>query len=256
MDTARRELLKDYDKKRTFLSLKEYIQKADRVANNIYENLDWEKYGNKAKLDEIKVNLLKKLSSKIGGEELLAYAFTELLPSDNGKINVKVFDLLLENAGREYIESIPAIYDKYASIGPFQMTSYALYDIPGEEKRGASKVAPYVKDLDFPSNVIKLRGDDNFEAAYLFAVDNISFILRKLDKSQVNKFKDLYDYSGDDLVQYIATAHHAPANARVAFKRFIDKGCKKGEFYKSCNKALTLYALKTKNNYKAINEKE
>ena len=68
----------------------------------------------------------------------------------------------------------------------------------------------------------------------------------------------------DDIVEYIATAHHRPSSARRAFNRWVNNDLKTA-YRQSCDKRIVAYAQKTgfnlsalmqQNNYLASPQKE
>jgi hypothetical protein len=61
---------------------------------------------------------------------------TELFPSMD-KMNKDVLDFLLRHGGEELVYHLPAVNDDYASFGPYQFTSFAVYNAEGQ-KKGAS----------------------------------------------------------------------------------------------------------------------
>lgn len=251
-EKTRDNLFEEYNKKRTGMDLEMYKNEATSSVENVYNNLNWEKAGKKFKLNENKIDLLKEFAKEIKGSEILAYSLTELMPSDTGEINVKILDLLLKNAGREFVESIPAVYDHYTSFGPFQFTHYSIFN-DGKKREGASKLAEFLNIDNFPSSVTNIRGNQNFEAAYLFAIYNLILLIKSLSSANIEKIKKYWNKNEDDLIQYIATAHNKPADARKAARRWIDNDLK-SDYSISCKKIPLLYAKKTKSNYKAIKE--
>ena len=69
---------------------------------------------------------------------------------------------------------------------------------------------------------MQLKGNDHHKAAYLFAVYNLAALVNKLPEELCEEFTNVYaDRITPDLVlQYIAAAHHLPANARKAFESY------------------------------------
>ena len=156
-------------------------------------------------------------------------------------------DFLLQYAGVEYIEDIPAMYDAKTSFGPYQFTEFALFDC-GNQKRGASIANQAVTSgQKIPGSVIKLRGDDHYKAAYLFAVHNICLMVKKLNKKELQTLKNVWGNNRDDLFVFCATAHHLPGDAIKAARKWLDNKAK-ASFETSCNKRILPYAQKTRQN--------
>lgn len=226
-------------------TLEDFLAKTDGIIDDVNRSLDW--VGLRAAAGETKMRhlkdtdiiLIKKLSEKVTGTMLLGYSITELMPAlrDSEK-NVAVYRFLLENAGPGFLGAIPAVYDVYGSAGLFQFTSFALYDLGGDQRRGASMInqlLPKEKRIDGSVSKV-LSPEDQIKAAQLFAVYNIAYFiedLRARSKSSVadKRIETLTrqlnsDVMGVALLQYIASAHHLPRDARTAFKKWLDKDLK------------------------------
>lgn len=254
--TASEMVVSQYPLQPTQLTFRQYKKIADEQANLLQRSIDWESIGrlkmvNQGQVNERKLELLKKISSKIGGRELLAYALTELMPGDDGEFNKNFLHFLLRNGGREYVEGIPAVYDEKTSFGPFQFTEYALYDANGE-KRGASIINQALPaEHKVPGSVIKLRGDDHFKAAWLNAVENLASLIRGLDEKQLKSLEDRLPFISTEIVQYIAVSHHAPSHARRWAGQWLKEDAGK-DFQSFCERNCRVYAHKTAKNYAAI----
>lgn len=217
-------------------------------------SLDWDRLGTEAGI-LTHIGLMQKLDAHISGRTLTAYALTELFPSDNGSLNVSLFDVLLRSAGANFVTRIPALYDEYLSFGPFQFTQYALFDTPSE-KRGASQVSGFLKGRHIPGSVTKLVSlEQHADAAYLFALQGI---LRLIQAAQGNAevLKSMKKVGPIALAQYIATAHHAPAPAKTAFLEWIKQGAegKHSTHFRdnAVGARLKAYTLKTNANFMAL----
>lgn len=253
-----RELLAGYSHRdRRTMSIRDYQAVAGREARAVHTWLAWEQIGRmyfrkKKSVNTRKLRLLKNIASRIGGRELIAYALTELMPGRNdGVFNRDFLDFLLRYGGRAYVERIPAMYDRYTSFGPYQFTQYALYDA-GNQRRGASQVNQALPvQHRLPGSVIKLRGNEHFKAAYLFAVYNLAMLIRRLNIKQLAVLERVQRTSDDDLTEFIATAHHAPSLAYKAGMRWLDNKAKL-PFRRSGSGRIIQYAGKTFVNYQAL----
>jgi len=250
-EEARWQLIEEYSQARTPVTLKAYQTNIDQIANRTYQSINWQRMCRERGMKTRNCQTLQKIAKTIGGRELLAYGLTELMPAAEGRLNVLVLDLLLQNAGREYVESLPAIYDSYTSFGLYQFTQYAIFETP-TEIRGASIVSTYLPVVEqIPGSVSKLRGDDHHKAAYLFAVRNLMRMIHRLNDRQLSTLESGWAHSDDEITQYIAVAHHSPSNALLAAKRWLDNGMKY-DFSVSVSSRYLAYAKKTKVNYEAL----
>lgn len=232
------------------------------IANSIRvidKNLDRKKLGEHFKFTEKENEILEDLTKLISSENLLAYAMTELMPSiEDGKFNKDVFSFLLENAGKNYILSIPALHDKYLSFGPYQFTSFAVRS--DEEAKGGASVINEFLDFEYqiPGSVSKLVGDDHHKASYLFSIYNLARALRQGESELFDKFlKNKNEKEKKEIISiYIATAHHLPANSRTAFIKWLRRDNSNVKDYINIlnknNRALAEYAIKTSNNLSAL----
>jgi len=238
----------------TRISLDDYMKQASSSIQQVRDNLDWDivqervPLGNQA---DRKLNILKSITDQIDAKTLTAYALTELMPSEKAQTNISVLDFLLRNAGREYVELIPAMYDKFTSFGPYQWTQYAVFDANGET-RGASRVNRAIpKELRIPGSVIYLKGNDHHKAAFLNAVANLGDMIAGLNDSQLKVLERVHKTRNKDITEFIAGAHHSPANARKIAKRWLDNDAKL-EYLASCHRRHIAYARKTYQNWEAL----
>jgi hypothetical protein len=234
----------------------EYVELADRAADQMCRAIDWDAVAERKRFDRLsysteRAKLVRQIGCSLGGRELVAYGLTELMPSTDGRFNVQLLDFLVRNAGREYLESIPAIYDPYTSFGPFQFTSFALYDI-GRDRRGASVINHTLPNRRrIPGSVARLRGDDHSKAAYLFAVSNLADLVAQLNDRELRTLQRVWPHHRVELVQYVATAHHLPAVAVKSARHWLDNRART-RFETSCPRSIRLYALKTRVNLAAL----
>lgn len=250
---ARDATLQKYRTNPRKMSLTDYLTFAEKVVNDAYNGISWDKAEEGYEFKKHQQGLLKKAMRTIRGKELVAYAITELFPTRNGTRNEKILEYMLREGGATFVESIPALYDPYCSFGLFQFTSLALH---GPKKRGASQMNQYLKpDQRIPGSMIYLDGEegDHFRAAYLFAAHNLAQLIRNLNPKQARSLDIFLDQTqrDDDLIQYIAVSHHNPARGLRGAKRWLDNGAR-ADFSVSVSGGLRGYALKTKNNYAAL----
>lgn len=254
LKACKQQTLENYRSHPHKTTLETYTTLATNIAQSNYKELDWEKVQKGYKLTEKETKILKRALKQIEGDELIAYLMTELFPSHNGTRNKDQLEELLRNAGRTYIESVPAMYDKYCSFGGFQFTSFAVNGVTTD---GASKMNQYLDyALQIPGSVSKLKGDDHLRAAHLFVAHNLALVIGQLNDPQQKSLENYLTQAekgskDDDLIQYAATAHHLPSGARKAAKKWLDNKAR-ADFSVSCSRHLKRYADKTKKNYRVL----
>jgi|GEM_PF-1004405 hypothetical protein len=177
--------------------------------------------------EESQTALLKALEKKISPTMLLAYSLTEIMPTTGAQceIGVQALNFLLQKAGSDFVDRIPALYDTMLSLGPYQFTSNALFEV-GHTRQGASVINGLAKSPQIPGSVIKLRGLQHHKAAYCFAVYNLAYAIDEMDADHCEKLlkPPLSDALDAKLVtEYVASAHHLPANARKSLISFTDQ---------------------------------
>lgn len=251
-ETFEKRVKKYFSGKPTTMTLDNYVGEADISIKEINNNIDWNKVGKLKGLSKSRLDLVKAISSSLNGRDLISYALTEIMPGkSHGKLNKGVFDFLLRNAGREYIELMPALYDKMTSFGPYQFTSYAVFDANGK-RDGASIINLALPNPNkIPGSVMYLTGNDHHKAAYLFAINNIASLVKQLNRSQEGTLYKKWHKNKDDIIKYIATAHHLPSVARKAAKRWLDNDVEY-DFVVSCSNAIRNYAEKTDSNWHSM----
>lgn len=253
IDTEYKKKVEEYlSNEPTRITLEEYIEEANRSVDFIKENIDWDKLSQIKKLNDKQRKLLESIVKSIDGKDLIAYSLTELMPSQtDGKKNMAVMDFLLRNAGREYVELIPALGDNLTSFGPFQFTSYSIYNSNGE-LRGASIVnLALPENKRIPDSVIKLKGNDHFKAAYLFATENIASLIKELNDKNLVLLESKIFNDKSNIIKYIASAHYKPVYARKSMKAWINNK-NSNEFLTNVHPQVRHYAKKTHVNWYAL----
>lgn len=257
VDGAYKERIQEYiNGVPTYMTLDDYVLEAEKSTDFINQNIDWNKIKKLKKLTDYETKLLKSISLSLDGKDLISYGLTELMPSQtDGKKNMAVADFILRNAGREYLELIPAMADKLTSFGFFQFTQYALYNHLGEI-RGASiinKALP--KDKRIADSVVELRKNDHFKAAYMLGINNVADLIKSLSRSQLGTLASSGINKKSEIVKYIATAHNKPKYAIISAKSWLDN---KGEynFFDTVHSQVESYARKTHVNWYSLHGKQ
>lgn len=237
-----------YPAKPTRMNMVEYLRFIDKEVGRAFVDTDWELVRNEYGLTATEGATLRRMMRFIGARELVAYSLTELMPSiSDGELNVEVLRFLLRYAGREYVELLPAVNDKYTSFGPYQFTHYALFD-NGEEARGASRANQTLKRGKISGSVIKLKGPSHHRAAWLFALDNLAGIVKNSNKRELAALGVLATKPAE-LVKVVACAHHAPTTCRRVASVWVAAGAK-GRFQMPGR--VSVYVRKTQHNYDAL----
>ncbi|MBN1386290.1 hypothetical protein JW968_04950 [Candidatus Woesearchaeota archaeon] len=231
------------------MTLESYLGECGKAMQEVRDNIDWNTVKSRKRLSDDQLDVLKEISAGLTEHDLLSYALTELMPGKDGNLNKAVIDFILRNAGREYLEMIPAMHDRYASFGLYQWTSFAVNAGTGD---GASSVNPALPSgMQIPGSVINLRGNDHHKAAYLFAISNLADMIRSLNRSELATLSGVWSSNKDDIVKYIATAHHMPSHARKAARYWLSNRAE-NDFTVSCRSSIREYSEKTAANYAAM----
>lgn len=168
-------------------------------------------YGELCKgMDGACVPLMQKIVESVNSREMLAFMLTEIMPTSDGKRNIEYVSFLLQNAGGDFIERIPALGDSLVSFGPFQLTHFPINEIHRLKVAGQH----------VPVNVGNVRGVAHVQTAYVFAMINIAKAVKDIQAPEI-----LTNHIGDireSITSFIATAHHQPSVAIRMFRVFAE----------------------------------
>lgn len=247
------------------MTLESLVSEADEVIQDTNAAVDWEALNMlnipSAKFQSLHdedVYLIKNIANRITGKMLIAYSMTELMPAlKDHEMNADMYAFLLKNAGPEFLGSIPALSDNYLSVGMFQFTSYAVYDYDGE-KRGASIINGLLpKEKRISGSVVRLlTREQQMRAAQLFAIENITRLVlgiragddKKLMNQRLQRLEKQASEMSVGFLQFIASAHHDPGEARQAFRSWIDDNFE-GSHAARANERVEGYIRKSHGNY-------
>lgn len=235
-------------------TLQGYVNRISGVLESVRNDLNWGRVAELKNLTASELELVRELVNSISSRDMIAYTLTELMPSEDGELNCEVLEFLTKNAGIEYLYKVPAMSDKFASFGPYQMTQYAWYDT-GKNARGGSQINKCLKKQKVPhGSVAKLKGDQHHKAAYLFMIDNIIRLINGLDAQQAKFLKNNWGREWENIIQFLGVAHHAPSAAPAVAKDWLKSQGQKSfaEFCVGKYGRLRPYAQKTAANYRAI----
>lgn len=249
------------DKKK--MSLKTFVGIADGKIASAKKSIDWTKVCKRYQrtkdlplLSQKKCTVLKSVVAELAGKDMVAYGMTELLPSAEGKLNVAYMDVLLRSAGAEFLYHVPALGDELASLGFYQFTMYALRK-DEDVTEGASIINSFVKNggEKIPDSVVYLDGHEHHTAAFYFAVHNLSRLVFSLSEKGVKNLSTKHKDYQDEVVIYVAAAHHAPGTAQKKTAAWVNGGMKSSLIGAYGKHRIGKYALKTKGNLLAIYDK-
>jgi hypothetical protein len=254
------------------MDLQQFIAIADERVDRGRKFLDWRKLCKRYGLNAEECKLLQAILANLNGKDLVAYGMTELLPSTNGSLNAQYLDVLLQNAGAEFLYHIPALGDGLASLGIYQFTYYALRK-DDKTVEGVSIVNSFVKEggEKLPGSVVLLTGHQHHTAAFYFAVHNLAGLIARLGKQEVETLAAIHLKKQDEMVIIIATAHHNPKHTGKTVNKWLKavyaaahpKKDKKGKVQPVEADLATMfpriadlpnYALKSHNNLVAVYE--
>ena len=232
------------------MSLNSHITQLNVDLNKVRRDVNWKGICDDFRLSDKQCFTYAKAIDTIDGEMLTAYSMTELMPYRNGEQSYAMMNMYMQEAGRNYLDSIPALGDHYLSMGRYQFTSYAVgYDMNGP--RSANKIASYSRNYNIPGSVSKISGIDSDRAAFYFSAYNILSLVRSLNGKQVSKFSSFCLDDKSQLTEYMATAHHNPVWAKKRAISWISNNCKK-PLISYQGERLKIYSIKTATNYRAI----
>lgn len=256
--------------KNEMLSLEQLTNRMDAGIQEVNQSLDWKNLNtlkftevNFTNLTESDVELVKRLSEKIDGTMLMAYVMTEIMPAlKDHKFNIELLEFLSQNAGSLFLICLAAMGDPYLSNGPFQFTSFAVYDVSTKDKRGASAINTLLpKEKRIGGSVLKLQTiDDHIKAGQLFAVYNLGAFISGVRRNQKGPkadqvidtlWKHLDTLDEDVILKYISAAHHLPGNARTALLKLVNNGFQK-DFLDFADSGIKTYAKKSAGGHAAL----
>ncbi len=211
------------------MDLKGFIAIADEKVAAGKKAIDWKALckSRAYRLNEEKCKLLQAIVKNLQGKDMIAYGMTELFPAVDGELNVRYLDVLLKSAGAQFLYHVPALGDRYASLGLYQFTFFALRE-DDEVVAGTNVVNTFVKDASqkIPGSVVSLTGNQHHTAAFYFAVHNIASAVSRTNKKQAETLTALHATHQDEMVILVACAHHAPGYTFPVFERWLDASAK------------------------------
>lgn len=238
-----------YTKDPRTMTLVQFVAEAEKQVALVKLNLNHQAACKDYALTEPECKTWKMLAQDVRGIDLVAYGLTELMPSAEGDLNVKILDIILRNAGSNYIFTIPALYDRMLSLGFYQFTSYAVNQ---NANAGASRMNKYLPaKVRIPGSVISLHNGEHHRAAYLFALDNFANLAKRTNEKEFAALKRALKQKPGDIVTFMAVAHHAPGLAIKCTRNWLGKGAR-GSLNAHLVGRLVPYGTKSDNNLRAL----
>lgn len=228
-------------------TLEKYKSKIDKELEILLDNFDYEefykKHNNPNEEDPSKSaghpekqRFLENYLSHLNSNMLASYGITELFPAEtNPTLNVVFLDKMLQNAGEEFLNKIPALFDPYLSFGFFQLTSKII------TPEGAPSLNTYLpNNLKIPASMKYYNtSEEHIRGAILVNIYNAEILANTLFKANEitnfnNNFEKLSSEAQEAFISgYASAAHHAPtqaANAVLKYQKNVNSG--KKEFKK------------------------
>ncbi len=94
------------------------------IIHDMHGQINWQNI--EQELSPSKTKILRMILGEMNFDSILAYGLTELFEERPGAVNLEAFKAIYNSAGIEYINLIPAQFDKYLSFGLWQFTSLAV----------------------------------------------------------------------------------------------------------------------------------
>ncbi|MDP2157271.1 MAG: hypothetical protein Q8K68_06145, partial [Nitrospirota bacterium] len=176
-------------------------------------------------------SMLAYLVRHITPDVQLAYIATEIMPSPER--GAALLSFLLENAGLEFIERIPALGDQLLSYGPFQLTPFVI----GEDASVTQLLKVIRKEHLVPDDLASFSSiEEHLRAGFLFATHNLIALMQ--DAIKGGRYAELVTLcesasagsSGGRstvFLEYLSAAHHRPVVAREVMQTWIAQNMNK-----------------------------
>lgn len=236
---------------KTKMNIKVFVKRADRLVRDSRKHLNYKAFCSRMKMSDQECDLLYDITDDLKGRDMVAYGMTELMPSMDGDKNITILNNVLQTAGIEFINSVPAFGDPLMSCGMYQFTSFAVRK-DETHIEGASIVNEFMAPgSKIPGSVVMLSSDDQHRAAFLFTTFNVARWIKRMNQPQMKMLKHLMPKHQSELIEYIAVSHHMPARTITYANTWLDhKG--KDDFLSFLPPHLKMYGTKTRKNYQAL----
>lgn len=219
------QLYRSYDPERlSRVPLAEYMREVEEHIQVARESVAerWDELENIRGLSKANIGMVRQFERQLSGKALLAYALTELMPSEDGKANAAMLDFLLQNAGAQFVESIPALGDTHISYGPYQITDMAL--VSRDKSSGSAKLNRQF-GIPVPAKMSEMSGSLHHTTAYALALEaGIAAITRNKNVPEA-ALRDFVS-NPENILTFVAVSHHRPADAQKWLRTYLDMRAK------------------------------
>ncbi len=201
-------------------------KRAEIVSAHISMHLDttgWARGTKERKRYEVVMaHALEIIAENINPDLILAYILTELMPSvEKG---LPLFEFVVEHAGVDFLERIPAEGDSQKSFGPFQLTPYVI----GREKGSVTHMLSSIHSNLLPESLAEFSSiEEHIRAGVLFAFVNLVKMTQEICKG--GHYEELQTFlessfpvnNSSVFLEFIASAHHRPGSAYAAMSTWL-----------------------------------
>lgn len=228
-------------------TIQAFVSEVGEIVRDTQASIDYPSLCDAMRINDTSCGSYKKIMGRFNGQHIVAYGMTEIFPAQNGLYNFRALDTLLQHAGENYLDSIPALGDVLLSKGLYQFTSHAVRR--DDTAVGGANFVDNHAGMKLPGSVLYLNGRNSHKAAFEFAAYNIGMLVRGLNDKDVQTLVN--KCSTEQLTEVVATSHHQPSRAISNARSWIKEGCKK-PFRAYTGEHLRIYAKKTAINYTAL----
>lgn len=229
-------------------TIQAFVSEVGEIVRDTQASIDYPSLCDAMRINDTSCGSYKKIMGRFNGQHIVAYGMTEIFPAQNGLYNFRALDTLLQHAGENYLDSIPALGDVLLSKGFYQLTSHAVRRDDSGNLGGVTFVDNYA-GMKLPGSVLYITGKDSHKAAFEFSAYNIGSLIKSLNSSELKILSNRC--SQEQLMEFIAVSHHQPSKAVRFGRRWVKEGCSK-HLSAYLDDHLKEYALKTRINYGAL----
>ncbi len=205
-------------------SVEEYAGEVQGMVEQMLHSFDWRLLGTEKRIDPVSLELVRAIAERISYKELFALCMTELLPMPTAKQNMQVLDLLLHAAGPDFLERIPALFDRYVSFGPYQFTKFALSETENRAVGASRMNAILPPDLRLPSRIELLRSIHHHVAAIAFMLENTCLLVAQAkQRGLIERLWVAVEERPEQVMAFLGAAHHAPQAACEAMLSWLQR---------------------------------
>lgn len=232
------------------------------------ENFDWKAFAEGYGFtNEYDLQMVAHLASRATGHALMAYLMTEIMPysGKDAENNIAFLNFMIQNAGIEFLNRIPALGDDLLSVGEFQPTKYCVEGTIARPHTRRSVNQYVTPKLRVPDRIADFKPTaehpDLFEvqvrAATLFGLQHVADAARALKDIQGDRaaIDAVADMDPPTFASVLAMHHYQPATARsalVAWAKDASKGMTGKPYYAYAPEKVSEYGKRSYDNCLAV----